>query len=218
MLTRDVVVEAVQAGVLNAHRKYEAWSGVDWIGDFGVEGFLVSEIASELHKAQRRDGGGTLCLELPFKTLKEWSGASKRGRTGRHWARQRRVDIALLNKEQSPIHAIEVKRQWLKSECRKDIEKLHSLVTRLSAKHQGTLKSGFLAVYYQGPRKPNKTLRKRMDDAKQYVRRLPTPGVNVRFHKELWPKRGFAERTLEGKTAEWEYGCHIIELSRKSSA
>lgn len=209
MIKKGEIIEAIHEGVFNAHKKYEEWSGGDWIGDFGVEGFLVSEISSEIRKFQ--EDGEYLCLELLFKDIKEWAGASKRGRPRKEVRSERRTDIALLNKQEAPIHAIEVKRQWTKK-CVEDINKLQSLVVSFSSRHEGPLKSGFLVTYYQGPRKPNNTLEKRMNDVKKYVLGSDIVDVNLGFHRALWPEDGFIERR-DGK--EWEYGSHIIELSRK---
>lgn len=52
-----------------------------------------------------------------------------------------------------------------------------------------------------------------MDAAEEYVRGLDTKGVNVKFYRKVYPEDGFVERD-DGK--EWEYGSHIIELSRQN--
>ncbi len=214
MIRKDEIVKAIHEGVFSAHNKYEEWSGGDWIGDFGVEGFLVSEISSKIREYQK--DGEYICLELPFKDIAIWSGARKRqGRPFKAMRSRRRTDVVLLNKQEAPIHAIEVKRRWERKECTKDIDKLHSLVASLSSRHGGSLKSGFLVIYYSGPRKPHNTLEKRMKNAKEYICSLKLSNVKVDFHKKLCTKDSFVKRHERHGGKEWEYGSHIIELSRR---
>lgn len=111
MIKKSKVIAAIHEGVFNAHKKYEKWSGGEWIGDYGVEGFLVSEIASTIHQFQ--EDGEYLYLELPFSDIKAWSGARKRRvRPTKGIRMARRVDIALCNENNEPVYVIEVKRKW----------------------------------------------------------------------------------------------------------
>lgn len=122
-----------------------------------------------------------------------------------------RVDIALSNKKGEPIYLIEVKLKWVKDFCKKDIDKLRNLLLSFGHQKGGSLKSGFLSIHYQGTNRPY--LDEKMDAAEEYVRGLDTKGVNVKFYRKVYPEDGFVERD-DGK--EWEYGSHIIELSRQN--
>ncbi len=53
-----------------------------------------------------------------------------------------------------------------------------------------------------------------MDKTEEFVRGLGVKGVNVKFHRKVWPAEDdFIERQ-DGK--ESQYGSHIIELSRQN--
>ena len=123
----------------------------------------------------------------------------------------RRVDIALSNKKGEPIHLIEVKLRWVKRYCKEDIDKLRDLLLSFGPRKGGSLKSGFLSIHYQGTNRPY--LNDKMDEAEEYVRDLNIKGVNVRFHRKVYPADSFVER-YDGR--EWQYGSHIVELSRQN--
>lgn len=217
MIKKSKVIAAIHEGVFNAHKKYEKWSGGEWIGDYGVEGFLVSEIASTIHQFQ--EDGEHLYLELPFSDIKARSGARKRrGRPTKGIRMARRVDIALCNENNEPVYVIEVKRKWDNTQCEKDLQKLRDLVTNFDHVAGGSLESGFLAVYVQERHFEN-DLKEEMKWTEEYAKNLRFPGAAVDFHKRSWEKKRAVYLEQEGVVSEesvdWEYGCHIIEVSRK---
>ena len=177
-----------------------------WICDpgiVGIEGFLAVN--------RRVEDGENLVFELPFDYIKRWSEAKTIGRPRKGMTAGQCVDIALSNKKGEPIYLIEVKLKWVKDFCKKDIDKLRNLLLSFGHQKGGSLKSGFLSIHYQGTNRPY--LDEKMDAAEEYVRGLDTKGVNVKFYRKVYPEDGFVERD-DGK--EWEYGSHIIELSRQN--
>ena len=111
MLTREKIIEAMHDGSLTASEKYEKWSRGWTVFDSGVEGILVAGIAEALHDSQRNSG--SLLLEVHFKDIQEWSGASRPpGRPRSTLRGANRMDIVLFNDQECPICAIEVKRAW----------------------------------------------------------------------------------------------------------
>ncbi len=175
-------------------------SGGEWIGDYGVEGFLVSEIASTIHQFQK--DGEYLYLELPFLHIKTWSGARKRrGRPTKGIRMARRVDIALCNENNEPVYVIEVKRKWDNTQCEKDLQKLRDLVTNFDHVAGGSLESGFLAVYVQ-ERRSEDNLKEEMKRTEEYAKNLRFPGAAVNFHKKSWEKKRVVYLEQEGVVSE----------------
>ncbi len=187
-LTQKEIIEAIHNGSLTAAEKYKEWSG-DWtIFDSGVEGILVAYIAKALHESQ--GNSESLLLEVPFKYIQEWSGASRsRGRPPGTLKGGNRMDIVLFNALRWPTCAIEVKRAWdpglektweseVNGNCLKDMRRLHDLVVSCSHQKRGTLARGFLTVLLQESDKKKEKI-------KNFVRgKFPREGdsVDIRIH------------------------------------
>ena len=211
MIVKKDLIKAIHEGVRKAHRDFDSLSNGYWIADphiGGTEGFLVSKIFREISGHMGDDEN--LIVELQFGHIEEWSGARPtRGRRRQDMSKGRRVDISLFNKKGDPIHVIEVKRNWVEGTCKKDIEKLKELLHRTSLWKEGSLKSGYLVVYRQRMNRPY--LDEKMDEVEEYVRDLNIKEMNVKFDRKV--RR--AERDRDGYWQDWQYGSHIIELSRK---
>lgn len=218
MLRKTEIVKAIHTGVLNAHSQFERLSGGAWMGEGqkgaerqkGLEGLVVSHIfrAISIHESMAKDE--TPILELPFGYIKAWSKAQGRGRPLQNVKTRRRVDIALLNKQGRPIHVVEVKQQWVKRFGLQDVEKTRDILVAFGPLQKGTLKSVFLSVYWKGTNRP--CLDDKLHELEKDVTRLLKPAgekVKLDFHRLVRPP---VER--DGK--DWEYGSHIIELSRRN--
>ena len=208
MIVKKDLIEAIHEGVRKAHRDFELLSNESWIADLhigGTEGFLVSKIFREI--SQNMGDDENIILELQFGHIEQWSGAqAPRGRRRRGMSKGNRVDISLFNKKGNPIHVIEVKRGWVEETCKRDIEKLKELLRRTSSWKEGSLKSGYLAVYHQRRNRPH--LGEKMDEVEEFVcRSLDITEMNVKFDRKV--------RSAEREDGKWQYGSHIIELSRK---
>lgn len=144
-ITKDAVVDAVLRGIATANVRLEDWSRGAWVTDYGVEGFMVAQIAAALRKAQ--DERESLVIEAPFDDLREYSGAARPpGRPRKVLQGSRRADIALFDRRGRTVHVIEVKRKWEKGRCFEDIERLLALLNACARQKDGSLKYGFLAL------------------------------------------------------------------------
>ena len=213
MLTKTEIVNAIHKGVLNAHSQFEHLSDGAWMADQGnqrLEGFVVSHIfrAISIHRSMAKNE--TPILELPFGYIKAWSKAQGIGRPLQNIKTRRRVDIALLNKQRRPIHVVEVKQKWVHTTGYQDVEKIRDILVAFGPLQKGSLKSVFLSVYWQGTNRP--CLDDKLDELqKDVARRLKRADKKVKlgFHRRVPPPV-----RRDGK--EWEYGSHIIELSRRN--
>ena len=146
-ITKEAVIKAVHRGITTANTKYEEWSKGSWVSDYGVEGFMVADIAAALRKKQGE--GESLLLEATFKEIREYSGAQRRpGRPKKVLKDRNRADITLLDRHDRTVHVIEVKRSWdyNKERCFDDIKRLLALLEDCARQRSGSLKFGFLAL------------------------------------------------------------------------
>ncbi len=214
MIKKDDLIGAIHEGTKDAHKDFEWLSGGRWISDTiarRAEGFLVSKILLAIR--ERMGEGETLVVELPFEYIKQWTGSKVRGRPLKGWSPTNRVDIALFNKSKKPIHVIEVKLKWDDVLCKKDIEKIATLLRIASHKRRGSLQRGYLSVHYQGTNRPH--LKEKMDKAEKFVLGLDMKEMNVKFDRKVWPAEDKFEKRRMHDGKEYQYGSHVIELSRK---
>lgn len=212
MLKNEEVVRAIHRGVINAHEQFERLSGdASWMADRGIrglEGLVVSHIFRAISNHKSMKARETPILELPYSYIMDWTGARGKGRPQEN---KRRVDIALLNGQEKPIHVIEVKQKWNKKTGIEDVKKLRNLLATFGPRKGGTLKSGFLSVYWQVANHPS--LDQKLDDVEANVKRLLTRSERVVGHRFYREVNGPVERE-DGR--DWEYGSHTIELYRRN--
>lgn len=215
MLTKEDVVRAIHRGVLYAHDHFERMSGdASWMADGDVprlEGLVVSHIFRAITNHRSMGARETPVLELPVSYIGKWTGAKGKGRTRANIRPLKRVDIALLNYQDRPIHLIEVKQKWNKQTGCADVEKLRDLLATYGHRRGGTLKSVFLSVYWQAHRCRRPYLAEKLDNVETEVKKMlgGSEAVRVGFHRDV-----ASDVRKDGK--EWEYGSHIIELYRRN--
>lgn len=163
-----------------------------------------------ISKYKDMEPDGRVILELPFSYIRDWTGANLKGCPRERVKPTNRVDIALLNAQGRPIHAIEVKQKWHSKTSFEDVEKIRDLLLTFGPAKDGTLKSVYFSVYRQGCNRP--CLHERLDHTEEEIGRLLNrDDVGHRFHRHIC---GPVTRDKDRK--EWEYGSHIIELFRRN--
>ena len=204
-LTKEEARMAIFSGVFQAHKDYLKWSG-DWIGEAGVESLLVVKIANELHKKQEKE---SLKLEFSIENIHQASDVKRRS-ARKALNPRNRVDIAMLNGKGKPISVVEVKRKWTRDSCVKDLQEIQQIVEKYGPKNGGAMQRGFFVVYYEAPLQPNNHLNNRFDAIEEDLRDT----MNTYLNWSAYRKIKKSSRKNDHKT--WEYGCHIIEISRRN--
>ena len=145
-IAKDAVIKAVLSGMTTANSKFERWSKGSWVGDYGVEGFMVAHIAAALRKEQ--DECERLLLEATFKEIiqKALNTPHPPGSPRKALKDRDRADITLFDQDDRTVHVIEVKRKWEKPKCLRDIKRLLALLDACAKQRSGSLKYGFLAL------------------------------------------------------------------------
>ena len=124
------LIRGIHEGIYNANLDYETWSrGECWLNDSACEGLMVAGIARAVAEQRKGFGEKSLRLEMAFNEISANSAYDSR-----------RVDIALLN-DGRPECVIEAKRQWERTTCENDLNRLGKLV------ENGNVPRGVLAVF-----------------------------------------------------------------------
>lgn len=181
-MARDDIIKAALKGAEKANRTFSKWSDGGWICDYGVEGFLVGEIARSIKKACPKM---ILSMEAPFKEMLGYSGKRGPGRIPAILKGAKRVDIALWDPQWRPTYVIEVKRDWYGG-CYDDLRRLHELRRNYSTVECGLF---VLLVLAQGDRKE---LEEQVKGNKEWIREN-LPECKYRFHCGLKYNRPFTE-------------------------
>ena len=166
-------IQAIHRGIYDANFEYEQWShGYHWLNDSGNEGLLVAGIARALHE-QCQGRHERLWLEMPFHKI--WADTAGE-------CKQKRVDIALLDKCEKPICVIEVKRYWDKDRCLEDLDRIKYLVG------DGPVPSRVLAVLVvrdETNQALNEALNQARADVAEWHARPDNRGVNICCHTSV---------------------------------
>ena len=139
MLVYEEIEDILFKSALEAYNRYIDWSGGDAAHDAGAETLITTSIAKNI--VGTKDGGHVLC-DAPF--LKFRKQALKGGRKPRRAKTdQGRLGILVFNRRNQAIVAVEVKRSFVFSNIRGDIEQLKSLLLRHGYRKGSTLKAGY---------------------------------------------------------------------------
>ena len=212
------IKKAILAGIHEANVRYEKWSRGWWVTDSGVEGHVVSTIAEKLN--QHISGQESLVMELPFRTIREWSGAARRrGRPRNTLNSRNRADIVLLDLHNRPVCIIEVKRFWDEGKCFEDLERIRDLIRRCSRENIGSLSRGFLAFMLYARETDNmsaeQSLRKDERDVRQRIRaQFERDGLSLQCHTgriRRYPK----EYRKRYETVNWVHASFCVELANR---
>lgn len=182
-ISKEAVIKAVFRGMTTANTSFEEWSKGSWVSDYGIEGFMVAHVVAALREEQ--DKGESLLLEATFKEIREYSGAVRRpGRPKKVLKDGYRADITLLDQYDRTVHVIEVKRNWEKTTCSHDIERLLALLETCGRQRSGSLKYGFLALPIVESAKKRSEVRDKILDKDKSIKK----DVRTAFRKEFETK------------------------------
>ena len=208
--------EAIFAGIEAANVKYENLSDGWWLTDSGVESLLVSAIGESL--GSKQSDGESLVMELPFRTIVDWSGTSRRrGRPPTTLRGINRADIVLFNSDRKPVCVVEVKRLWDRARYFADLARIRDLVLQCNRQHNGSLRRGFLTLMLAKKETANETAKQRIGTQAEQIEDLIGAGFNSKG-LTLWcftgPVRDYPEeyRTLYDE-GDWAHAGFCVELS-----
>jgi len=137
------VVKATLNGIKKSQKKYESWTGGDWLWN-APEYMITTNVAEEISKI---NGPKYLTLENSAKRALDDAGAGGRGKIHSKVRINGRFDILLWWGGGDPRALIEIKNQIsnIGSESKKDLERIQSVLSRKS--ENSTFQFGIFAFY-----------------------------------------------------------------------
>lgn len=204
-MNRDTITDAVLKGFSKANKTYEDWSRGLWVGDAGIEGFVVGSIAHEIMAACKNETRPwSLTMETAFSEVRDLAnGLSVCGRTPKIEKGKPRVDMALYNANNEAVTVIEVKRYWRKAECCKDIERLKSLLKRYGKNNGGKLKFGIFTLQMTIA----STIRKSFDEQQSVIEESVRSILGPKLFKQTKFIKGRNQKLSEKYSDDYkEYG------------
>lgn len=139
----ESIVEATLNGIKKSQKKYESWSGGEWLWK-APEYMITTNVAEEISKIS---GPKFLTLENSAKSALDDAGAGGRGKINNKIRPNGRFDILLWWGKGDPRALIEIKNQISKidSESKKDLVRIQSVLNCKS--EESTFQFGIFAFY-----------------------------------------------------------------------
>ena len=215
MVGRRAIENAILDGVQVANRRYEKWSRGGWLSDSGVEGHVVSTVGEKLHGLIADEG--SIEMEMPFGSIRAWSGASRpRGRPRISQNARNRADIVVLTRKWRPIRVIEVKRSWDEEKCLWDLIRIRDLILRCGRQNNGSLRAGFLAFLLEGWQEDGRTakqcLTRQEREIKQVLRDgFDSEGLKMECRRSTLRRYPKKFRKLRDET-NWVHASYCVAL------
>lgn len=157
-LKRAAVMSALHQGMTGAVHYFSAWTGGEYLCDWGIEGFMTSACARRLAREATTVGSKSLLtLEQRFADIIDFSGRQPgRGRptdAARRLAAKMsgRVDMVLWNVDGTPRAMIEVKRDAGVKGLTTDADRVIDFVKSAGRTYKGWVRYGLVATVVGGP-------------------------------------------------------------------
>lgn len=143
MTDLKALFRTIHLGIWRANRLFTRWTGGWWLQAYGVEGFVVAQVASAIMRPGRKNRPAYLTLETPFSDLytcrKEPHGKKSVDGCGR-----KRADMALYHEDGTLACVIEFKRYWVPG-CFADLDRLAQLYMCCGKERGGPLENAVFA-------------------------------------------------------------------------
>ena len=217
MTARETIKDTILQGVQEANEEYEEWSNGWWLTDSGVEGLMVATIARRLVSIIAKNE--SLVMELPFRDIEEWSGASRPDRRPKKTLKGRnRADIVILDRRDRPICVIEAKRLWNRTGCLGDLKRIRNLILASADQPSGSLNFGFLAIMLAkkdwGRNSANNRIQEQAKGITKTVKKeFRLKGLKLEFYTSN-PRRFPLKYKERWNQPNWSHSAYCIGLSR----
>ena len=158
-MTEKELIKCIHIGIHKTNNLYMRWTGGYNIRSYGVENFMVGNVANYIMSQCNHPKFAT--LETPFSELYDGCNKYPKGPRTVSNKNNNRLDLALYSNK-SLIHALEFKRFW-DSKCLKDIDRLHKLLKILSKNNGGSVRTGIFVLLVSCRSKHPTTIKEKFD-------------------------------------------------------
>lgn len=160
-MTEMELLECLHGGIRKTNSLHMRWTGGWWVTAYGVEHFLVGNVARFIMKHRKAPTYAT--LETLFSEIFSGGGKLPKGPRTQSNKGNNRLDLALYDAN-NLIHALEFKRFW-DPKCLHDIQRLHDLLKILGKSNGGTVKTGTFTLLVTCKARSQKDITSQLDSA-----------------------------------------------------
>ena len=144
-MNQSTLIKNIHLGIKKTNDLYMGWTGGWWLTAYGVENFMVGNVARFI--MEQEDRPAYAFLEVPFGELYDDGGKFPKGPRSKAKKDQNRLDLSFYSQAGKIQYALEFKKMWTAEGFKHDADRLAGLISVL-----GTGKGGPLTCACGGKR------------------------------------------------------------------
>lgn len=136
-MNQSTLIKNIHLGIKKTNDMYMAWTGGWWLTAYGVENFMVGNVARFIMEQEDRPAYAS--LEVSFRELYYDGGQLPKGRRSKAKKDRNRLDLSFFNQTGKVQYALEFKKMWSSAGFKHDTARLAALLSVLGTGKGGPL-------------------------------------------------------------------------------
>lgn len=136
-MNQSTLIKNIHLGIKKTNDMYMAWTGGWWLTAYGVEDFMVGNVARFIMEQEDRPAYAS--LEVSFRELYYDGGQLPKGRRSKAKKDRNRLDLSFFNQTGKVQYALEFKKMWTSAGFKHDTARLAALLSVLGTGKGGPL-------------------------------------------------------------------------------
>ena len=136
-MNQSTLIKNIHLGIKKTNDMYMAWTGGWWLTAYGVENFMVGNVARFIMEQEDRPAYAS--LEVSFRELYYDGGQLPKGRRSKAKKDRNRLDLSFFNQTGKVQYALEFKKMWTSARFKHDTARLAALLSVLGTGKGGPL-------------------------------------------------------------------------------
>ena len=136
-MNQSTLIKNIHLGIKKTNDMYMAWTGGWWLTAYGVENFMVGNVARFIMEQEDRPAYAS--LEVSFRELYYDGGQLPKGRRSKAKKDRNRLDLSFFNQTGKVQYALEFKTMWTSAGFKHDTARLAALLSVLGTGKGGPL-------------------------------------------------------------------------------
>ena len=136
-MNQSTLINNIHLGIKKTSDMYMAWTGGWWLTAYGVENFMVGNVARFIMEQEDRPAYAS--LEVSFRELYYDGGQLPKGRRSKAKKDRNRLDLSFFNQTGKVQYALEFKKMWTSAGFKHDTARLAALLSVLGTGKGGPL-------------------------------------------------------------------------------
>lgn len=136
-MNQSTLIKNIHLGIKKTNDMYMAWTGGWWLTAYGVENFMVGNVARFIMEQEDRPAYAS--LEVSFRELYYDGGQLPKGRRSKAKKDRNRLDLSFFNQTGKVQYALKFKKMWTSAGFKHDTARLAALLSVLGTGKGGPL-------------------------------------------------------------------------------